>query len=86
MENNINLKLQGLSDAELTDELAAMEREYQKFQFDHAIKGLENPLSLRDMRRDIARVKTEIRRREMANLPAEVLQKRSKLRARRRSE
>lgn len=86
MENNINLKLQGLSDAELTDELAAMEREYQKFQFDHAIKGLENPLSLRGMRRDIARVKTEMRRREMANLPAEALNKRSKLRARRRSE
>lgn len=86
MENNINLKLQGLSDAELTDELAVMEREYQKFQFDHAIKGLENPLSLRGMRRDIARVKTEMRRREMANLPAEALNKRSKLRARRRSE
>ncbi len=86
MANSNKLEIQGLSDAELTDELAAMEREYQKFQFDHAIKGLENPLSLRGMRRDIARVKTEMRRREMANLPAEALEKRSKLRARRRSE
>lgn len=86
MANSNNLKIQGLSDAELIDELAVMEREYQKFQFDHAIKGLEDPLSLREMRRDIARAKTEIRRREMANLPAEALEKRSKLRARRRSE
>lgn len=86
MANSNNLKIQGLSDAELIDELAAMEREYQKSQFDHAIKGLENPLSLRGKRRDIARVKTEIRRRELANQPAEALAKRSKLRARRRSE
>ncbi len=82
--DNNNLDIQGLSDTELTDELASMEREYQKARFDHAIKGLENPLSLREMRRDIARVKTEMRRREMANLPADALAKRSKLRARRR--
>jgi len=86
MANSKYLEIQGLSDAELTDELAAMEREYQKFQFEHAIKGLDNPLSLREMRRDIARVKTEMRRREVANLPAEAIALRSKLRSRRRGE
>ncbi len=86
MANSKNLEIKGLSDAELIDELASMEREYQKFQFDHAIKGLENPLSLKEMRRDIARVKTEMRSRELANMSPEALAKRSKLRVRRRSE
>lgn len=86
MANSKNLEIKGLSDAELIDELASMEREYQKFQFDHAIKGLDNPLSLKEMRRDIARVKTEMRSRELANMSPEALTKRSKLRARRRSE
>jgi large subunit ribosomal protein L29 len=53
-------------------------------QFDHAVKGLDNPLTLREMRRDIARLKTEARRRELAQLTPEELAKRSKIRERRR--
>ena len=78
------LELQDYSEADLVSELEETEVQFKKLQFDHAIKGLENPLSLREVRRDIARLKTEIRRRELAGLSAEQVENRSKIRKRRR--
>lgn len=78
------LELQEYSDADLQSELEQTEAQFSKLKFDHAIKGLENPLVLREVRRDIARLKTEIRRRELAGAEAEELTNRSKIRARRR--
>ncbi|MCO6487296.1 MAG: 50S ribosomal protein L29 [Phaeodactylibacter sp.] len=78
------LELQEFSDADLHSELRDTEAQYQKLKFDHAIKGLENPLVLREVRRDIARLRTEIRRREIAAMSPEQLANRSKIRARRR--
>jgi large subunit ribosomal protein L29 len=78
------LELQDYSDADLESELATTEAQYQKLKFDHAIKGLDNPLILREVRRDIARLNTEIRRREVASMDEEQLAKRSNIRARRR--
>ncbi len=70
--------------ADLKNELEATEAQYQKLKFDHAIKGLDNPILLREIRRDIARLQTEIRRRELAACSEEELSNRSKIRARRR--
>lgn len=78
------LELQEYSDADLQSELEGTETQYQKLKFDHAVKGLDNPIALREVRRDIARLKTEARRREVAQMTEEQLAKRSKLRARRR--
>ena len=64
-------KLQEMSDADLRTELAETSAQYQRLKFDHAIKGLENPIGLREVRRDIARLKTEIRRREVAEMSEE---------------
>ena len=72
------LELQEYSDADLQSELDQTESQFQKLKFDHAIKGLENPLVLREVRRDIARLKGEIRRRELANADAESIANRSK--------
>jgi large subunit ribosomal protein L29 len=80
------LELQDYNDADLVSELASTEAQYQKLKFDHAIKGLDNPLVLKEVRRDIARLKTEVRRRELANMDAEQVAGRSKKRARRRRE
>ncbi|MEM6965564.1 MAG: 50S ribosomal protein L29 [Bacteroidota bacterium] len=80
-------KFQELQDStveELYDLLSVNELDYQKLTFDHAIKGLDNPLELRALRRDVARIKTEIRRRELAEYSPEGLEKRSKIRARRK--
>lgn len=84
MASNKFLELQEFSDADLLAELENTKLEYQKMKFDHAVKGLDNPLELRVMRRDVSRLKTEIRRRELSQMSEAELAKRSKIRARRR--
>ncbi len=78
------LELQEFSDVDLTNELKEAQAEYTKLKFDHAVAGLENPLALRSLRRDIARIQTEIRRREVAAMSPEQLAKRDKIRLRRK--
>ena len=78
------LELQEMSDTDLTSELDSISSQYQKMKFDHAIKGLDNPISLREVRRDIARIKSEIRRREMAAMDDTQIANRSRIRYRRR--
>lgn len=78
------LELQDFSDTDLQSELETTQTQFQKLKFDHAVKGLDNPLVLREVRRDIARLQTEIRRRELANMSEEQLAKRSRIRERRR--
>jgi large subunit ribosomal protein L29 len=78
------LELQEFPNEELTNELTETEAQYNKIRFDHVIKGLDNPIVLREVRRDIARLKTEIRRRELAEMSKEELGNRSRMRKRRR--
>lgn len=78
------LELQEFSDTDLTSELQETVAQFKKLKFDHALKGLENPLTLKDVRRDIARLRTEVRRREVAAMSETELQNRSKIRLRRR--
>lgn len=80
------LELQEFNDADLMNELATTETQYQKMRFDHAIKGLDNPLLLKEVRRDIARLKTEIRRRELAAMDEQQVANRSRIRHRRRKQ
>lgn len=78
------LELADKNVADLLAEITSMENEYQQMKFDHAVKGLANPLEIRDLRRKIARFHTEVRQREMAEMTPDQLALRSKLRARRR--
>ncbi len=78
------LELKEFSNEDLVAELNETEVQYQKLKFDHAIKGLDNPLVLREVRRDVARLKTEMRRRELTEMSEAELANRSKIRARRR--
>jgi len=77
------IELQGYSDTDLASELKETQTNYQKLKFDHSVRGLDNPLRLKEIRRDIARINTEIRKRELANLTEDQLAKRSNIRARR---
>ena len=77
------LELKEFNDADLKNELSEVQSQYVKLKFDHTIKGLDNPLALREIRRDIARLKTEVRRREVEAMDEKALAKRSKLRSRR---
>lgn len=78
------LELQDYTAEELANELQQTEAQYQRLSFDHSIRGLDNPLALREVRRDIARLKTEIRRREVVEMSKEDLANRTKIRTRRR--
>lgn len=69
---------------ELQADLGSMEQEYQQLKFDHSVRGIGNPMELRELRRNIARVNTELRAREVAQMSDDQLALRSKLRARRR--
>jgi len=84
MATNKYQELVNYTDADLATELQVTERQYQKMQFDNALKGLENPITLREVRRDIARIKTEVRRRELAQFTEAQMASRSKLTNRRR--
>lgn len=52
---------------EIEERLQLEAEQYDKMKFNHTVSQLENPLTLRAKRRTIARLKTELRKRELAN-------------------
>jgi len=58
--------LQGMSDQDLTHRVFEVERELVEARFKHSMGRLENTSQLRSLRREIARIKTEARTREVA--------------------
>ena len=64
----INLEnIRGFSDAELEKELIKMKNELFNLRFQHVTGQLENPIRMKDVKRDIARIKTVVREKEIAN-------------------
>lgn len=53
-----------LSDTDLTAKLKDEEIRLKKMKFTHAVSPLENPLQIRTVRKDIARIQTELKNRE----------------------
>ena len=62
------LEVSAHSDDNLASELKSAEREYQQIRFDHYTRGLDNVGRIRELRRDIARLKTETTRRSLAQI------------------
>ena len=55
----------GLKDLSVTDLKARIDEDQlrlKKLEFAHAISPLENPMSIRGLRKDIARLKTELKK------------------------
>lgn len=52
---------------ELTSKAAELEASMEKMRLNHAITPLENPLTLRSTRREIARVKTQLSKKQTAS-------------------
>ena len=69
--------------ANLASEVSRMEAEYNQMKFDHAVRGMANPMEIRESRRNIARAKTEVRNREVVAFTPEQIASRTKIRARR---
>jgi len=44
----------------------------KKLEFAHAISPLENPMNIRALRRDIARIKTQLKKKEMGFSSGEI--------------
>jgi large subunit ribosomal protein L29 len=57
-------EIKQLSEAELQEKLSETKKSYSDLKMAHAISPLENPIQLRDARRTVARVATEITNRE----------------------
>tara|TARA_B100001109_G_scaffold173789_1_gene142035 strand:- start:819 stop:1010 length:192 start_codon:yes stop_codon:yes gene_type:complete len=49
-----------LTDDELNDKLGAFQKNLHDMKLTHAVSPVENPLQIRNLRRTIARLKTEI--------------------------
>lgn len=58
-------EIKELSTADLKDRLAEMEKEYRQLCINHAVTPLDNPAQITKDRKMIARVKTELRAREL---------------------
>ena len=60
-------EIKELSTADLKERLAQMEKEYLQLKVNHAVTPVDNPAKITSDRRMIARVKTELRQRELNN-------------------
>ena len=58
-------KIRKMTDQERTAELERMQQELFNLRFQHVTGQLENPVRMREIKRDIARVKTIIREKEL---------------------
>jgi large subunit ribosomal protein L29 len=74
------IELEGLSVQELNDELETIQKHYYALKFNNAASSLENTAEIKNVRRNIARIKTEIRAKELVGST----QKRDKIQLRRR--
>ena len=58
-------EIKEVSVAELQDKLKELKKNYSDLKVAHAISPLDNPIQLRSVRRTVARVATELTKREL---------------------
>ena len=58
-------KIREMSSQELEKELGELKSELFKLRFSLATNGLDNPMRIKEVKKDIARVKTVLRQREL---------------------
>ena len=64
-KTEFKIKLKGLTNIELEELLLDNSNNLSKLKMNHKTAELENPIELRDIRRNIARINTELRAREI---------------------
>jgi large subunit ribosomal protein L29 len=67
MSKTVDFKksIQGLSVEDLQARITEDELRMKKLEFGHAISPLENPMSIRNLRREVARLKTELKKKQL---------------------
>ena len=53
-----------MSDADLNDQMSTMSEQLMKMKLSHTVAPMENPLQIKAVRRTVARLKTELTKRE----------------------
>ncbi len=64
-KHDFNRSLRELNEGELQARIQEDEQRIKKIEFAHAISPLENPMTIRNLRREIARLKTELKKRQI---------------------
>jgi large subunit ribosomal protein L29 len=67
--NDFVNSLKNMSEQDLQSRIQEDELRIKKLKFAHAVSPLENPMSIRDVRRDLARTKTELRKKQLGTNP-----------------
>jgi large subunit ribosomal protein L29 len=60
---DFNRSIKDLNEADLKARIQEDELRLKKLEFAHAISPLENPMTIRALRRDLARLKTQLKNR-----------------------
>lgn len=63
-KDNFLISIKELDEAALEARIGEDEVRLRKLKFAHAVTPLENPMSIRSLRKDIARLKTELKKRK----------------------
>ena len=63
-------KIREMSSPELEKELGELKSELFKLKFSLATNGLDNPMKIKEVKKDIAKIKTILRERELAEAKA----------------
>lgn len=63
--SEFNKSLKDLNETDLRARIQEDQLRLKKLEFAHAISPLENPMSIRGLRKDISRLRTELRKREL---------------------
>ena len=58
-------EIKDLSTADLQEKLGTLQKNYADLKIAHGITPLENPVQLRGLRRTVARIATELTKREL---------------------
>jgi large subunit ribosomal protein L29 len=68
MSKTIDFKksIQSLSEQDLKARIQEDELRLKKLEFAHALSPLENPMSIRNLRREVARLKTELKKKQLS--------------------
>lgn len=62
-----NSEIIELTTAEIIEKISVVKEELVRMRLNHSVNPLENPMKLRFTRKDIARLNTELRKRQLEN-------------------
>ena len=67
MSKTVDFKksIQALNEQDLAARINEGEMRLKKLEFAHAISPLENPMTIRNLRREVARLKTELKKKQL---------------------